>query len=75
MVGPIRQLTNTHLTHRDQVLNAISEKHYKLNSRIDHSKALALRFSDDLKTAAGTVPPDVSSRLQWIQQQLSQKGV
>ena len=75
MNAPVRKLQNVNLTHREQVLKAISDKHYALNSKIDHSKALAMRFRDDLNAFEQNMPEDTGSRLHWIQQQLNQKGV
>ncbi len=75
MNAPSRKLGNVHLTHRAQVLKAISDKHYDLNSRIDHSKALARRFRDTLNEYAAHMPEDTGSRLDWLQQQLNAKSI
>lgn len=69
------QLGHTRLTHREQVLKSISDKHYALNSRIDHSKAVALRFRDSLQRFVENMPEDTESRLDWMQKQLNGKSI
>lgn len=69
------KLSHTRLTHREQVLQAISDKHYSLNSRIDHSKATALRFRDSLQRFVENMPEDTESRLDWMQKQLNGKSI
>jgi hypothetical protein len=75
MDSSLRKLSSVHRTHRDQVLSAIGDKHHKLNARIDRSRALAINFRDSLRDFSENMPPDVGSRLDWMQKQLNAKGI
>ncbi|MDQ7815309.1 MAG: hypothetical protein RDU25_05930 [Patescibacteria group bacterium] len=63
----VRKLTHTHLTHRAQTLQAISQKAHAIDSRIEYLKVQgekARKLLDDM-------PDDVSSRLAWLNSQLN----
>ena len=71
MQGPanfqVHKIAAAHVTHRPQTLQAISQKAHAIDSRIEVIRSQANKAQEALRN----VPEDTVSRLQWLQQQLS----
>lgn len=63
-----RQLSSTPIVHRDATLNAISQKAHQLASEIERIGDQTRRVRDLIARA----PDNVSSKLDWVHQQLTQ---
>ncbi len=70
---PSRQITSPIQTHRSATLSSIAAKHQALNSRIQHSGALAASFRKSLQDLEKDMPDDLGSRLDWLQKQLNNR--
>ncbi|MFA5186123.1 MAG: hypothetical protein WC551_06555 [Patescibacteria group bacterium] len=63
----VRKIAAVTQTHRQQTLNAISEKAHSIDSRIEYLNIQG----DKARKLLEDVPDDTASRLNWINQQLN----